>query len=129
MPSQDKWDCIKQLSAVAQVNVRKEEKWVDRQTNELNWEHLFKPSGKNHMHGLIFELKERMNSRQDQPVKETKQSLVKETERNLQKSNTLSEWYTKRGITQREVHDEKTEEEKKNGKRVRSVCNRHFISW
>ena len=30
------------------------------------------------MHGLIFELKERMNSRQDQPVKKIKQkSLIK----------------------------------------------------
>ena len=32
-------------------------------------EHLFKLSGYyNHLHGLIFELKERMNSRQDRPV-------------------------------------------------------------
>ena len=31
--------------------------------------HLFKLSGYyNHLHGLIFELKERMNSRQDRPV-------------------------------------------------------------
>ena len=31
--------------------------------------HLFKLSGyNNHLHGLIFELKERMNSRQDRPV-------------------------------------------------------------
>ena len=56
MQSQDKWDCIKQLSAVAQV--------IYCVCNK----HLFKPSGYNHLHGLIFELKERMNSRQDQPV-------------------------------------------------------------
>ena len=48
MPSQDKWDCIKQLSAVAQVNVKKRERKVEKsQTNQLNWtkKHLFKPSG------------------------------------------------------------------------------------
>lgn len=55
------------------------------------------------MHGLIFELKERMNSRQDQPVKKTKQSLVKVTERNLQKNNTLLKCHSRREVTQQEV--------------------------
>ena len=46
MPSQDKWDCIKQLSAVAQVNVKRMERKVKcNNNNQLNWEHLFKPSG------------------------------------------------------------------------------------
>ena len=33
----------------------------------------------NHLHGLIFELKERMNSRQDRPVMQKKKSDKKRT--------------------------------------------------
>jgi hypothetical protein len=63
--SQDKRDCIKQLSAVARVKlicvfvlVVKQDTKNTHSNRQVN----------NHMHGLIFELKERMNSRQDQPV-------------------------------------------------------------
>jgi hypothetical protein len=40
----------------------------------------------NHLHGLIFELKERMNSRQDRPVMQKKE---KEKIRNLFQAKTL----------------------------------------
>jgi hypothetical protein len=40
----------------------------------------------NHLHGLIFELKERMNSRQDRPVMQKKE---KEKTRNLFQAKTL----------------------------------------
>jgi len=100
MPSQDKWDCIKQLSAVAQVNVKRERKVESsRQPTQLK-KHLFKPSGKNHMHGLIFELKERMNSRQDQPVIKTNQKrleiktegLILQLKKDKKRKSTIVHW-------------------------------------
>jgi hypothetical protein len=45
--------------------------------------HLFKPSGEFHLHGLIFKLKERMNSRQDRPVKQKKKNFSLHVEANF----------------------------------------------
>jgi len=59
--SQDKCDCIKQLFAVALVYLLI--KFIYILFTNLNYMVFI-----NHMHGLIFKLKKRMNSRQDQPV-------------------------------------------------------------
>ena len=70
---QDKFDSTNQLFAVAKVM-----QWLPKpQTSKSPLsvqirfsQHLFKRLGLgDHVHGLVLELKERMNSRQDRPVK------------------------------------------------------------